>query len=817
VSRPGAADRDATSSDAITRDGGPALPNEGELALSAIDRDRLAARFRVKRLLGTGGMGVVVEVHDLVLHRDVAVKLLYASEDDARTRFLREARAAGTLRHPGIVTVHDVDPDAGFIVMELVTGGSLAERLARESCLPPAEVRRIASALLAALEVAHAAGIVHRDVKPANILFDDQGMVKLADFGIASFGDSQLTSTGVRIGTPDYMAPEQLRGRACDRRADIYAAGATLYEAATGRKLHHDEGRVRDPARDVRAATGDERLARAIARAVEERAGDRFATAAELAAAISERTQRRSWRLAIAGAGVLALGVGIAVATLAGSGPASERSISSSGSQAPGELEEALGIDRLLELGVAAAQRNDLEAAQRLLGEVVAREPDLGAAYPYLALVLEWQGKPVGEILAAVEKGLATSQLEPATRLALEGLRLLVVRRHREALAYFQAAVEGHPHDVMNLYGLFEAQFHAGLPDASMRTYRRLVDQSPQFRIGMYHPLAYYIARGDADGVEWALARTDPVMVQEWRPNALIGRRAYGDAIAALERAIATEKRRTPTTALIQLIGAFAIAGRLDRAVETADALADKDRPAAALPQWALRVVRGESPGPTRATALRAPATHPVGITRLEAWLRLAMLAVVADPESVPAIASGLEAARRDEPGEILQADVGLAFLGGTRGDADLEARARRDGFVEAVAVADAFAAERAGRNTEAADAWRRAIAATSDGRFLALEWYFLARMLRALGDHAETIAACREVIEPRVFGWSWAGTVGTCLVWTAEAQIARGDPAAARATYLRLLALRTRAATDDPLVAAARAALSGSDKLITR
>src|SRR5262249_57421045 len=118
-------------------------------------------------------------------------------------------------------------------------------------------------------------------VKPGNILFDEASAVKLTDFGVASFGDSELTTTGTRIGTPDYMAPEQLRGRSCDLRADLYATGATLFEAATGKKLH-DHAR-REPAREVRDATGDDALARAIARAVQEPAHDPFASPPEFA------------------------------------------------------------------------------------------------------------------------------------------------------------------------------------------------------------------------------------------------------------------------------------------------------------------------------------------------------------------------------------------------------------------------------------------------------------------------------------------------------------------------------------------------------
>ncbi|HEX8796738.1 MAG TPA: protein kinase [Polyangiaceae bacterium] len=261
-------------------------PTPAELGIAKV---LLPDRFVIKGILGRGGMGVVFEVHDKQLNRDVAVKLLPSEtfgDPQMRGRFMREARAAGTLDHPGIVTVHDVDVEAGFIVMELVRGESLHERLKREKRLPPAEVRRIGTELLRALSAAHAASIVHRDVKPANILIDGFGMVKLVDFGVASFGDSDLTSTGMRIGTPSYMAPEQLRGRTSDPRADVYSVGATLFEAATGVKLHGPDGPADDPQAVVRRATGDDDLAAAIGRAVSERVDRRFASAAEFEAAL---------------------------------------------------------------------------------------------------------------------------------------------------------------------------------------------------------------------------------------------------------------------------------------------------------------------------------------------------------------------------------------------------------------------------------------------------------------------------------------------------------------------------------------------------
>ena len=285
----------------------------GAVDVAAID---LPARFRVIGVLGRGGMGVVLEVHDCTLGREVAVKYLTPERRtaDLEVRFVREARAAATLHHPGIVTVHDVDPDGAFIVMELVRGTTVAAKL-EGGKLPVDEVRRLGAAILDALGAAHAAGIVHRDVKPSNVLLGDDGTIKLADFGVATFGDSELTQTGVRIGTPAYMAPEQLRGRANTPRVDVYAAGATLFEMATGTRLHGDHGRVDGVAAKVLAATGDRGLAAVIARATRERAADRYGDAGAMHAALvaGAAPRRRLWLAAVAAVVIAGAAAGFAL------------------------------------------------------------------------------------------------------------------------------------------------------------------------------------------------------------------------------------------------------------------------------------------------------------------------------------------------------------------------------------------------------------------------------------------------------------------------------------------------------------------------
>ncbi|HVH52010.1 MAG TPA: protein kinase, partial [Gaiellaceae bacterium] len=175
-------------------------------------------RYTVERKLGRGGMATVYLARDTVLDRPVALKVLaehLADDDEFRERFLREARLAAKFVHPNVVQVYDADEDGRgpFIVMEYVDGHTLADELKRRGRLPPAEVVGIGIQVCAALEAAHEAGLVHRDIKPQNILLRPDGRVKIADFGIArSLEATRHTEIGTVLGTAAYLAPEQARG-----------------------------------------------------------------------------------------------------------------------------------------------------------------------------------------------------------------------------------------------------------------------------------------------------------------------------------------------------------------------------------------------------------------------------------------------------------------------------------------------------------------------------------------------------------------------------------------------------------------------------
>ncbi|MEQ4721986.1 serine/threonine-protein kinase [Nonomuraea sp. B19D2] len=205
----------------------------------------LAGRYRLQSQLGEGGMGTVWRATDELLQQEVAVKevklppdLDEASRTELTERTLREARAAARLRsHPSIVTVHDVVLDGGrpWIVMELVRGRSLEQAVRDDGPLPPRQVAGIGLRVLDALMAAHASGVLHRDVKPANVMLTDDGRVLLTDFGIATIaGDSALTQSGFLTGSPGYIAPERLRGETDGPAADLWSLGATLFTAVEG-------------------------------------------------------------------------------------------------------------------------------------------------------------------------------------------------------------------------------------------------------------------------------------------------------------------------------------------------------------------------------------------------------------------------------------------------------------------------------------------------------------------------------------------------------------------------------------------------------
>ena len=240
----------ATQSLAALSSGAPAARNNlnamvddaGSLATGKIRAGtRVGGRFVIERPLGAGGMGAVYLARDEQLGESVALKVIAGMallDPGSAERLRRETSMARRISHPNVVRMHDLGEEHGllFVSMEYVAGESLGARIQRLGTLTPAQLRPLVIQLCEGLTAAHGVGIIHRDLKPANVLIDAQERVKLIDFGIAR-GDLQvgMTATNMVVGTPEYMAPEQVRGGAVDARTDVYALGAVLYHALTGR------------------------------------------------------------------------------------------------------------------------------------------------------------------------------------------------------------------------------------------------------------------------------------------------------------------------------------------------------------------------------------------------------------------------------------------------------------------------------------------------------------------------------------------------------------------------------------------------------
>lgn len=213
--------------------------NVGAVNVTGAPR-RVGGRYRLAEPLARGGMASVYRGRDEQLERDVAIKLMRSElGDDPKVlrRFEAEARRAASISHPNLVAVYDVGSEDGtpYIVMEIVEGGDLSSAVAREGPMDPRRAARIGADVADGLAAAHAAGVIHRDVKPGNILLDPDGRARVADFGIArAIGDESLTATGAMLGSVEYFSPEQARGERATAATDIYALGVVLYELVTG-------------------------------------------------------------------------------------------------------------------------------------------------------------------------------------------------------------------------------------------------------------------------------------------------------------------------------------------------------------------------------------------------------------------------------------------------------------------------------------------------------------------------------------------------------------------------------------------------------
>ncbi|MBX5466294.1 MAG: PASTA domain-containing protein [Firmicutes bacterium] len=408
----------------------------------------LGGRYEILERIGTGGMSLVYRARDLTLRRLVAVKILkhqWAEDEEVVRRFDQEARASASLVHPHVVQVYDVgkeEPDLHYIVMELVAGETLRAKLDREGALPVAEAVAIAQQVLDGLAAAHRRGLVHRDIKPQNILLSEDGTVKVADFGIAyAAATGTLVNTGSLLGTVQYFSPEQARGRMVSAQSDLYSVGVVLFEMLTGRLPFEGESAIgvaikhlQDAAPDVRSLRPEvpAGLAAAVERALAKDPADRFQTALSFRRALDgfgeegprtrearagRRGQRRRWGWAVA--------LGALVVALAAGGWAFSRWLAVPTVVVPDvrglSLRQAQA--RLAGLGLGATVAGQSPSNQVAKGRVLYETPPPGStikAHQTVALVLSSGPFTVvlpdltGEDLAQAQSALATLGLKTA-------------------------------------------------------------------------------------------------------------------------------------------------------------------------------------------------------------------------------------------------------------------------------------------------------------------------------------------------------------------------------------------------------------------
>jgi len=469
------------------------------------------SHYRLERVLGAGGMGEVFLARDLTLDRPVAIKFLHASADEhARRRLVSEARSAAALDHPSICTVHEVvtDEDCGdFIVMQYVEGETLAHRL-RTGRLPPSEAIAIVSPLFQALATAHRAGIIHRDIKPQNIILTPSGQSKLLDFGIAkrlapepSAEDAttalQLTGEGDVVGTLAYMSPEQVQGRAVDARTDLFSLGSVFYECLVGVRPFAGASRAEtiglllhvDPAppSTVVPDLGPmyDTLCADLLRKVP---AERFQSADEVLGAIrslsptyrstetgrmpaaaagrSGRFSRRQWGLGAVGLAVVALALGW---SWLGRGALPEAS------------PEAI---QYFDKGVEKLREGSYTGAQSALLEAVRISPDFIQAHLRLA---EAKAE-LDDSMGAQEALLRVNQLLPADarlpredQLRLDAVRSFVLREHERAIAAYEQLAEREPEVASRWLDVGRAEDAAGRRVAAMAHFSRALSLDSQY------------------------------------------------------------------------------------------------------------------------------------------------------------------------------------------------------------------------------------------------------------------------------------------------------------------------------------------------
>ena len=682
-------------------------------------------------------MGRVYRARDTTLNRDVAIKIIETElpagpdKTQQRERFVREARAAARLVHPNIVAVHDVDPDAGWLVMDLVEGRSLRD-VAGDGPLPPRLVRAIATQVLSALAAAHASGVIHRDIKPSNIILGAGEKVTLVDFGVARLMDVELTKTGDSLGTPAYMAPEQMRGGTVDARTDLYALGATLYELVTGTRMIAFESPSAAAMAQIETSCGSDRaLAHVIVRCLQGDPASRFGSATEATAVLSRAVRRRVPRALIAAIVLLAAGAGGFAWWRTHRAPADPR------------FAQAFTL----------AQRGEHDRAGEILTAYLVDHPDDADALAMKFLADWWSGGVVTE----QSKRAVGAHLDPSQRAMVLGIELITKRRETEAIAYLENADREHPAGVETLYALGEAQWHGQQLEQGAATLERAFLLDPRWQMALHHVVEFRLSRGEAERlvpIADKLRSVDPETAAALDCKILIGERKYPQAASS---ALAAMTALPPSPEIdICLAQAQALAGDLDAGMATAKKAFDlwpiDLREWGGFAQYAefflyhgqlAEYVKLVSAKPSRQSTIAQALWRP-------------------QPElfETPPTGPGM----RMPP---LGAAV-FVLVGWTQGRDEVAVYGDYP-EPEVKAFGVGLWAEKKGDLVKAIASYRRALDVPQKGDMRMLVSHALARTLRMTGDDKGAAAACEEVVSPREYQTYRAVLLPDCLVWTGQ------------------------------------------------
>ena len=406
-------------------------------------------KYQVEKVLGRGGMGTVYQARDPVIHRTVALKTMtpkIAETPELKARFLREAQAAGGLRHHNIVTVYDLGEDHGqpFIAMELIEGEDLEKIIQDKEPLSLEWKIDVIRQVCEGLAYAHRAGIVHRDVKPANIRVTSQGEVKIMDFGVAHLQSSKMTKSGTMLGTVHYMAPEQVEGEKVDQRADIFSVGAIAYELLAYRRPFDADSLTQVIFRIVREPPDMTALPRSeyspgleaiVARALAKPLAERYQSLEEMRDDLERLVRETAARLLAAQKDTAELVAGIEQARAAGQ---LQKALTmcrrvlqidpehAAGQRHQREVEEAIliqEVEQLSGMALGYAADGDLDLAMKIASKVARLAPE-SARYRDLAAYLEEEAtrRSLAALVTTAQEHIVLGNLEEARAAAEEVL-----------------------------------------------------------------------------------------------------------------------------------------------------------------------------------------------------------------------------------------------------------------------------------------------------------------------------------------------------------------------------------------------------------